>query len=303
MLVCAYAASSSPVFFQATNIRHTLLALVPAALVAMAQLNVLMVRGIDVSVGAMMSLTVVTASYTLSLGYGAPLLALGVLICLGLGAAVGLTNGLVVRLGGINAVITTIAMLSIVQGAALIGRPTPGGLISPEFTSLLKGRLGLIPYSTLLIISLAIIGDYWLHGTRGGLEARATGFNEESARRNGVRVTFVHLRAYVLSGAMSALAGLFLGALVAVGHPTVGQNFTLAAIAAAVLGGASLTGGRGSFAGAALGALFFTSFLNVISLLGFSSSVAVIASGIMTLLAVFMYSGLSRVQGLAKSLR
>lgn len=303
MLVGVYAASSSQVFMQATNIRHMLLALAPAALVAMAQLNVLLVRGIDVSVGAVMSLTVVTASYTICQGYGSPLLAIGVLCCLGLGAAVGLANGLVVRLGGINAVITTIAMLSIVQGVALIGRPIPGGLISPELTTWLKSRVGFLPYSTLLIIAFAIIGDFWLHRTRGGLEVKATGFSEESARRNGVGVTFVHLRAYVLSGAIAALAGLFLGAQVAVGHPTVGQNFTLTAIAAAVLGGASLAGGRGSFAGAALAALFFTCILNVISLLGFSSSFAVIASGMMTLLAVLMYSGLGKAEGLTKALR
>lgn len=300
LAVSLYASMSSPVFFKAINIRHTLLALTPAALVAMAQLNVLLVRGIDVSVGAVMSLTVVTASFVMVMGSAPPMLVLGVLLCLGIGALVGIANGLVVRLGGVNSVITTIAMLSIVQGAALIARPIPGGLINPDVTGLLKERIGFLPYSTLLLILLAVAGDYWLHRTRGGLEVKATGFREEAALRNGVRVTRIHLRAFVLSGLMAALAGLFLGAQVAVGHPTVGTNFALSSIAAAVLGGAALTGGRGSFSGALLGALFFTLMINVISLLGLSSSVGVIASGLMTLAAIFLYSGLGEFEQLVK---
>jgi ribose transport system ATP-binding protein len=88
---------------------------------------------------------------------------------------------------------------------------------------------------------------------------------------------------------------LFLGAEVGVGHPTVGENFPLMSIAAAVLGGAALAGGRGSYVGAFFGAFFFTLMINVISILGLSSAVGVIASGAMTLMAVFFYSGLAEI--------
>jgi ribose transport system ATP-binding protein len=296
--VGVYAASASPVFLKAINIRHTLLALAPAALVAMAQLHVLLVRGIDVSVGAAMSLVVVTASFLIGSGATTPGILLGVLLCLGLGTVLGLANGLIIRFGGINAVITTIATLSIVQGAALLARPIPGGVISNSLTEALKARIGFVPLSALLVVAFALLGDFWLHRTNAGLETKATGFREEAARRNGVRITWIHLRAYLVCGLMAALAGLFLGAQVAVGHPTVGQNFALASIAAAVLGGASLAGGRGSFSGTLLGALFFTLMVNVLSLLGLSASVGVIASGIMTLTAIFLYSGLSELQHL-----
>lgn len=297
-----YATLSNPVFLKPVNLRHALLALSPAGLAAMAQLNVLLVRGIDVSVGAMMSLTVVLASFVMMNGLTSPYIILGLLLVLALGLSVGLVNGLVVRLGGVNAVITTIATLSILQGFALIGRPTPGGLISTDLTGLLNGRVGFLPYSTLLLIVIAVAGDYWLHHTRSGLEAKATGFREEAARRNGIRITSIHLRAFMLSGGTAALAGLFLGAQVGTGHPTVGQNFALAGIAAAVLGGAALTGGRGSFSGALFGALFFTLMINIISLLGLSSAFGVIASGIMTLAAIFLYSGLLEFKRLVKSL-
>jgi ribose transport system ATP-binding protein len=159
----------------------------------------------------------------------------------------------------------------------------------------LKLRVGFMPVWTLALVALAILGDMWLHRSRSGLEVKATGFREEAARRNGVAVDFVQIRAYVVASLMAAAAGLFLGAEVGVGHPTVGENFPLMSIAAAVLGGAALAGGRGSYVGALFGAFFFTLMINVISILGLSSAVGVIASGAMTLMAVFFYSGLAEV--------
>ncbi len=301
--VGGYAASQSEVFLKPINIRHILLAAAPAIMVAIAQMHVLLVRGLDVSVGSMMSLTVVAASFLIAFQAPIAMVLLGTLACLGIGALVGLVNGAMVRYANVNAIITTIAMLSILQGVALIGRPTPGGLISQDFTEFLRSRIGFVPISFFAMIAFAALSDWWLHRTRSGLEAKAVGFREEAARRNGVRVDRVQIRAYVLAAMIATLAGFFLASEVGVGHPTVGQNFALTSIAAAVLGGAALTGGRGSFAGALFGALFFTLTINVISILGLSASVGVIASGLMTLLAVFLYTGLGEVDRLLKSLR
>ena len=295
LLVFAYAASKSGVFLRPINLRHMLQSTAPAALVAMAQLNVLLVRGIDVSVGSLMSLTVVAASFLIASDTSLPMTIVGVLGCLAIGAIVGTTNGFLVRYAHVNAIITTIAMLSILQGVALIGRPTPDGTIDSNFADFLELRIGFMPIWTLALIALAILGDLWLHRSRSGLEVKATGFREEAARRNGVAVDFVQMRAYVIASLTAAAAGLFLGAEVGVGHPTVGENFPLMSIAAAVLGGAALAGGRGSYVGAFLGAFFFTLMINVISILGLSSAVGVMASGVMTLMAIFFYSGLAEV--------
>lgn len=300
--VAGWAAAQSDVFLKPINIRHMLYAVAPAGIVAMAQLAVLLVRGLDVSVGSLMSLTVVVASFVI-VGGGPGVLLLGAAACIGLGLLVGLTNGSLVRFAGINPVITTIAMLSVLQGIALVMRPIPGGLIDPGFTQFLHARIGFLPVSTLVLIAIALAGDFWLNRTRAGLETKATGFREEAARRNGVSVDRVQLRAYALAGGMAALAGLFLGSEVGVGHPTVAQNYALTSIAAAVLGGAALSGGRGSYVGALFGALFFTLMINVISILGLSSSVGVIASGAMTLLAIFLYSGLKEFERLVRGLR
>lgn len=302
LLVGAYAASQSETFLRPVNIRHILLATAPAAMVAMAQLQVLLVRGLDVSVGSMMSLTVVLASYLIAFQMPIPLVVLGTLACLLVGLAVGWVNGALIRYAGINAVITTIAMLSVLQGAALIGRPTPGGLVSQEFSELLRTRVGFLPVSIFVLIGVAVLGDWWLHRTRSGLEAKAVGFREEAARRNGVRVDRVQIRAYVMAALMATVAGLFLASEVQTGTPTVGAGFALTSIAAAVLGGAALSGGRGSFAGALFGAFFFTLMVNVITLLGLSTAFGIIASGAMTLIAIFLYSGLGEVDSLLRGL-
>jgi ribose transport system ATP-binding protein len=291
LLVFIYAASKSGVFLRPINLRHMLQSTAPAALVAMAQLNVLLVRGIDVSVGSLMSLTVVAASFLIASDTSLPMTIVGILGCLAVGAVVGTINGCLVRYARVNAIVTTIAMLSVLQGVALIGRPTPDGTIDSAFSDFLKLRVGFMPIWTVALVALAILGDMWLHRSRSGLEVKATGFREEAARRNGVAVDVVQVRAYVVASVMAAAAGLFLGAEVGVGHPTVGENFPLMSIAAAVLGGAALAGGRGSY----VGAFFFTLMINVISILGLSSAVGVIASGAMTLMAVFFYSGLAEI--------
>ena len=291
VLVGAYASSQSDAFLSPLNGRHLLLATAPLALVAMAQLNVLLVGGFDMSVGSLMSMTVVAASFLIGMGVDIPVLFGGTLACLGAGLAVGVINGTMVRRLHINPVITTIAMLSVLQGVALHFRPVPTGLVEPDFMSALRTRIDFLPVSFLGLIALAVIGDLWLYRTKSGLRLRAVGFHEEAARRNGIKTGFVHFRAYVISGGIAALAGLFLSTEVGVGHPTVGTTYTLTSIAAAVLGGAALSGGRGSFSGALLGAIFFTLIVNIMPFLAVNTALGVIVSGALTLLAVLLYSG------------
>ncbi|MGC1354092.1 MAG: sugar ABC transporter ATP-binding protein, partial [Xanthobacteraceae bacterium] len=303
LVVGSYASLRTDVFLTPLNIRHILLATAPLALVTMAQFNVLMVRGFDVSVGAVISLTVVIGSFLIAEDLNAGLILLGALVCLVVGIVVGLTNGALVRYVGINSVITTIAMLSVVQGIALYLRPSPFGVISEDFIDFFQTRIGFIPVSFFVILTAAIVGDIWLYRTRSGLKLRATGFREEAAKRNGVRIDFVYLRAYLLSAVIAVLSGLFVGSEVGVGAPVIGSNYTLTSIAAAVLGGAALTGGRGSFVGAMLGALFFTLTVNVITLLGLNTGAGIITSGALTLFAVAVYSGLRPIRRVWMNIR
>ena len=294
--VGGYASLRTDVFLTPLNIRHILLATAPLALVTMAQFSVLMVRGFDISVGAVISLTVVIGSFLMAEDMNAGLILFGALVCLAVGVAVGVTNGVLVRRVGINSVITTIAMLSVVQGIALYLRPSPFGVISEDFIDFFQTRVGFIPASFFVILSAAIAGDVWLYRTRSGLKLRAVGFREEAAKRNGVRVDFVQIRAFLLSAVIAVLSGFFVGSEVGVGTPIIGSSYTLTSIAAAVLGGAALTGGRGSFVGGLLGALFFTLVVNIITLLRLNTGAGIMTSGALTLIAVTLYSGLGPIR-------
>jgi ribose transport system ATP-binding protein len=163
--------------------------------------------------------------------------------------------------------------------------------VNADFVSVLTTRIGFVPCSAMVLIAVAAAGDWWIYRTRGGLALRAVGFREQAARRNGVRVAMVHVRAYVVSGLLAAVGGLLLSTEVGVGHPTVGATYTLVSIAAAVLGGAALSGGRGSFTGALLGALFFTLINNIMPFLGLGAAFGSILSGALTLLAILIYAG------------
>ena len=110
-------------------------------------------------------------------------------------------------------------MLSVVQGIALYLRPSPLGVISEDFIDFFQTRVGFIPVSFFVILAAAIAGDIWLYRTRSGLKMRAVGFREEAAKRNGVRINVVHLRAYFLSAVIAVLSGFFVGSEVGVGTP------------------------------------------------------------------------------------
>lgn len=291
VVVTAYASTQSPAFWTPLNGRHLLRAVAPLGLVAMAQLCALLVGGFDISVGSIMSLTVVLASFVLGSGGGLPEILGGAVLCIACGVLAGAANAAMIRLLRINPVITTIATLSVLQGIALYLRPVPSGMIDSGFMHALTLRSGFVPYSFYALLVLAILGDVWLYRTKSGLRLRSVGFREQAATRNGIWANMVHFRAYMLSGGIAALAGLFLATEVGVGHPTVGSTYTLTSIAAAVLGGAGLAGGRGSFVGALLGAIFFTLVINVLPFLGIDTALGTIVRGALTLLAVLMYSG------------
>jgi ribose transport system ATP-binding protein len=159
LAVEGYASAKTDVFLTSLNLRHILYATAPLALVTMAEFTVLMVRGFDISVGSLMSLTVVVASFMIAGEIGSAAILFGVAICLLVGLAVGVANGVLIRFVGINSVITTIATLSVIQGIALCLRPSPLGAISDDFMELLRTRVGSVPISIIAIIPAAIAAD------------------------------------------------------------------------------------------------------------------------------------------------
>lgn len=296
----AYAATRSPDFLSSFNL-NTLFGssgALPLAIVAIAQMNVLMMGGFDVSVGALMTLTVVVASHgLLTTGESWPILLLGSLALIGIGVAVGLTNAVLIRKVGLPSIIATLATLSILQGISLQLRPVPGGEISFEVLDALNTSVDFMPAAFIGIVVFAVLADLWLYRTPGGLTTRAVGLDENSARRIGAPAERINWRAYVVASVLAVVAGFFLAAQVGIGDARVGSAYALTSIAAAVLGGASLAGGRGSFIGAVVGALFLSLIINIIPLPnilpGFlqewSGALGFISVGALTLLALVLY--------------
>jgi ribose transport system ATP-binding protein len=289
-----YTQSRSSAFLSQYNLNGMLLSSLPLALAAIAQANALLVGGFDVSVGAVMALVVMVGSFILtsSVSVGIALLSSAALI--GIGVFVGLANAGLIRFFRLPSIIATLAALSVVQGITLTLRNAPGGEINAGLIKVLTKSWGFVPIWLIAVVVLAAAWDFWLYRTSSGLNMRAVGLDEISSRRLGMRPTMVVVRAFVVSGLMAAVAGFFLASQLAAGIPDPGlsSKFALNSIAAAVLGGASLAGGRVSFTGAVFGSVFLTLVsLNILPFLGLESYWQLILTGGLTLLALIIYQG------------
>jgi ribose transport system permease protein len=228
------------------------------AIVAIAQTLVVLTAGIDLSVGMVMVLANCLAS---SIVVGSPgETVLGVFGVLAVGALCGAINGMIVIVGRLQPIVTTIATGAIYYGAALALRPVPGGDVNDALGDALTGKLwGVVPASLLLLLALVLV--VWLPFRRSALgrAAYAVGSSEIAAYMSGVPIRRAKFAAYTLSGLLAAVAGLFLTFITSSGEASAanGSTYTLYSIAAVVLGGVSLFGGSGSAVGAIFGALMF----------------------------------------------
>jgi ribose transport system ATP-binding protein len=284
----AYAAANQDAFLTEYNLENLLLTTMPLALVAIGQTNALLVGGFDVSVAALMTLCVVTASFTMQPGESWPVLLAGALALLGLGLATGVFNATLIRVLRLPSIIATLGTLSILQGASLLLRDHPEGFISSDVIELLTTTVGFVPVAFVGVVVLAVLGDVWLYRTRAGLGLRAVGLDETSSRRLGMGTGRMVFLAFVLCSVMAAVAGFYSAAQVQIGSPIIG-NYALESIAAAVLGGASLAGGRGSFVGTLLAALFLALIGNVLPLFQQPTEYAQMTIGALILLALVLY--------------
>ncbi len=288
LAVGAYTALRQDAFLGQYNLRNLLLATMPLALVSLGQTCALLVGGFDVSVAALMTMCVVTASYTMTPTTSTLGLVPGALAVVGVGLATGVFNAILIRVFRLPSIIATLATLSILQGASLWLRDHPAGSISFDAIEALTTSWSFVPLAFVGIAVLALAGDAWLYRSRAGMALRAVGLDETSARRLGIRTNAVVILAFVACSVLASIAGFYLAAEVQIGSPIIG-NQALESIAAAVLGGASLAGGRGSFAGTLLAALFLTEIDNVLPLFHQPTEYAEMTIGVLILVALVLY--------------
>jgi ribose transport system permease protein len=286
-------------FLEPGNLTNVLRQIAVNAIMAVGQTFVIITAGIDLSVGSLIALTsVVTAQVSNALPFDGPANFVVTLVAVaGVGCLAGFVNALpVVRLG-LPPFITTLAMMQVARGLAFIlahGQPIPLRA-SAAFDWLGTGYLfgGIpgfpgIPYAVLVMAVVAIVFSIVLGRTTFGRYVLALGGNEEAARLAGINTGRVKTMVYVISGGCAAIAGMLITSRFASGAPQNGTGYELQAIAAVVVGGTSLMGGRGSIIGTFFGALLIGVLYNVMNLLRVESYTQLIVLGVVILLAVVL---------------
>ncbi|MEM7060885.1 MAG: ABC transporter permease [Pseudomonadota bacterium] len=238
-------------------------------LAACAQFFAVVVRGIDLSVGAIMALTNTIASYFLE-GSAAGI-AVGMIAVIGAGALCGLLNGVIVAFGRIQPIVVTLATASVFVGLALLLRPTPGGAVNYDLADAMT--LDVLGVPTALVITAVVVFGFWLPFRRTGLGLGlyALGSSEQAAFQSGIDTRLVRLAAFTLAGVFAGLAGLFYSFVTTTGDAGIGPGFTLNSIAAVVLGGVLLRGGVGSLIGALAGAFILKTIASLMFFSGIPS--------------------------------
>lgn len=256
-------------------------------LAATGQTIVLLRGGIDLSIGGMISLGTVIAATRFADDWWVA--AVWGIVIIGIGFGVGALNGLLITVLRLQPFLVTLATWSILSGAALIILPTDGGQLPGWWMTF--GNSSVLGLSTSVwILFVLFLFWLWFRSTRLGIAIRATGSNEKSAFLSGVSPLRINVLTYGLSGLFAALAALYLTTQTGAGSPTIGKDYILASVAAAVIGGISLFGGRGGLAGTIVGAFILTIIGNLVFVLSVSSYWQPIVSGAILLIAVLASS-------------
>lgn len=288
LLIVVIITIMSPNFLTVNNLLNVLRQVSINALIAFGMTFVILTGGIDLSVGSILALTgAVTAG--LMAGGMDPVLAmfLGLL----LGAVLGAINGLIIAKGKVAPFIATLATMTIYRGLTLVyteGRPISGLGDSQAFQLLGKGYFFGIPVPVITMAITFGVLYFILKKTTFGRRVYAVGGNEEASRLSGISVDRIKIYVYSLTGALAALAALILTSRLNSAQPTAGNMFELDAIAAVVLGGTSLTGGRGWIVGTLIGALIIGVLNNGLNLIGVSSFFQQVVKGAVILVAVLL---------------
>lgn len=286
-VVCLLFALTTDAFLTAPNLLNVIRQSAPLLIVAAAMTFVITTGGIDLSVGSVLALVAALSATLLQLGLPWPLV---ILAMLALGALIGAVQGFFIAYEGIPAFIVTLAGLSIIRGVALLitgGYSIP---IEPSSAFVYIGRAWLfgIPLPALIALALLVIAALVFNETRFGRYVTGIGANAEAVRRAGVDTRRYTLLVYVISSSTAALAGIILAGRLGSGSSNSGQGFELDVIAAVVLGGTSLFGGRGSMLGTVLGALTVAVIANGLILSHLSPFLTPIVTGSIILIAIWL---------------
>lgn len=256
-------------FLTQSNLFSVMRAFSYIAIIAIGEAMVIISGGVDLSVGSIYGFGGLIGAIAMS-SWGVPI-PVGFLIGLAAGASIGLANGLLITKIGMPPFIVTLGMLSVVRGLAYA--VTSGYPVRPPaaYNVFGQGYLGVVPYPVVYLLVLGTVFALFLKKTVIGRRIYAIGGNEVTARTSGIRVHNVKLVVYVLAGTLAAFAGLTATARLGVAQSTAGVGYELDVVAAVIIGGASLSGGKGTILGAILGAAIMGVLRNGLVLLNVSA--------------------------------
>ncbi|KGM42577.1 hypothetical protein JY97_12850 [Alkalispirochaeta odontotermitis] len=278
------------IFLELGNIRNILNQISINAIIAFGMTLVILVNGIDLSVGSMVAVAGVTLG-VFFIQLEIPLL-ISYLLVLIIGGLVGFSNGMVITKIKLPPFIVTLASFQIFRGLAFILVNGQAKFTTDESFKIIGNRFlfGFMPISILAMLAIFIFYHLLLSRTSLGRKIYLTGGNEEAARFSGIRIDWVRISAYTLTGISATVSGILLASRLGSGSPNVGVGYELDAIAATVVGGTSFTGGMGTITGTLIGALILGVISNGLNLLGISPFFQQIVRGLIILSAVILDS-------------
>jgi len=285
LIISVFLSIASPYFLTSTNLLTTVIGFANDGIVVIGITIVLVLGCIDLSIGAVIGFTCMIAATFFNLGVN---IWIASLIALFAGTLCGVITGTFISRIGLNPFITTLAMQGIIKGTTLL--VTQGQSISidkiPSFNFIGAGKVLGIPVSVLIFIVLAIIGDIMLRYSADLRKVYYIGSNEKAARLSGINISKIKMFVFVFSALLASIVGVLTLARFKVSTPTTGSATEMRTISAAVIGGASLTGGEGSILGAVLGIIMLNLLNNGLILLNVSVYGQELISGVILLLAV-----------------
>ena len=290
VIIYAYFMFAAPNFAQPKIFTDILLQAAYTGVMALGATFVIATSGIDLSVGTGMTLVAVMAGVFLSADWMNLPLGVGLILVLLFGAFVGLINGLNISILGLPPFIATLAMMMVARGLALIiSDKSTISIANPGYIALSPGSI--IPgisNAAIIFILLTILAAFLLNKTLLGRYALAIGSNEEATRLSGVNVRLWKVIIYITAGVFMAIGAILYSARFGFVQPAEGVGFELNVIAATVIGGTSLSGGRASIPGAFVGALIMETLKKGLTMMGVASEWQLVVTGIVVLLAVFI---------------
>ena len=289
ILFSAVVAMINPRFLSVANILNVFRQSSINAVIAIGMTFVILTGGIDLSVGSILALSSALTAGLIAAGIPVPF---AILLAVCMGGIFGMLNGLLVAYGKLAPFIVTLASMTIFRGATLVftnGNPLTQGLSdSFLFQFLGQGYVVGIPFPVILMFLVFLILYVVLHKTAFGKSVYALGGNEKAAYISGVKLNKVKIIIYTISGIMASISGLIITSRLSSAQPTAGTSYEMDAIAAVVLGGTSLSGGKGRILGTLIGALIIGVLNNGLNIIGVSAFWQQVVKGVVILIAVLL---------------